>query len=661
MLRQFIIRSLLNSKNAKKYKKACSSVSVCYTGFVKLRTIIIKNFRGYSGEYRISVGDLTALIGKNDAGKSTILDALGIFFEHPLLKGFGFADVCVNRTDDELIIGCEFDDVPESIVIDESVPSDLSQEYLLNENGCLEILRVHKVVDSSLSAAKYFARAVHPTHVVCSNLLGAKIAELKKLVKDNGIQPPDNLTIKSQLRRAIREHYVDELNLAVGLIPLDKEDAKNIYEKLKAHYPIYALFRADRSSSDEDAEAQDPLKAAVSNAIAEVSDKLEDIKAIIQEKALEVANRTLEKLQEFNADLAMSLTPEFKAEPKWDSLFKLTLKGDNGIPLNKRGSGVRRLVLFSFFRAEAEQIADSEDSRPIIYAVEEPETAQHPDFQRMVIETLLEISANPGKQVLITTHVPGLASHLPVESLRFIRAGLGPDKVIESCTDDNGNDFIMAVANELGVLPNIGAKVALCVEGKHDIDFIFAMNKVLLAAGENIIDLEKSDKVAVIGMGGTALIDWVNREYLKNFGIPEVHIYDSDIGSNTPCKYQRAADKVNARNNGSHAFLTSKREMENYLHGSVISGMLDQQYGIDFSLEVTDIMDVPAAIDVCRAQSHQGKRLNMKSKEFLNTQCAPAMTASLLKERQGYDEIMSWFEYITNLVQNTTADDVRIV
>ncbi|MBR3904035.1 MAG: AAA family ATPase [Akkermansia sp.] len=47
---------------------------------MKLRTIIIKNFRGYSGEYRISVGDLTALIGKNDAGKSTILDALGIFF-----------------------------------------------------------------------------------------------------------------------------------------------------------------------------------------------------------------------------------------------------------------------------------------------------------------------------------------------------------------------------------------------------------------------------------------------------------------------------------------------------------------------------------------------------------------------------------------------------
>ena len=633
---------------------------VCYIVFMKLKTIILKNFRGYAGEYRIPVGNLTALIGKNDAGKSTILDALGIFFEHPLLKGFGFADVCVNRTDDELIIGCEFDDVPESIVIDESAPTNLGQEYLLNENGCLEIMRVHKVEAASMGPAKYFARAVHPTHAVCSNLLGLKIADLKKIVKENSIPPPDCMTVKAQLRCAVREYYADELNLAIVRLPLDKEDAKNIYEKLKQYYPIYALFRADRSSSDEDAEAQDPLKSAVSKAIAEVNEKLEEIKATIQKKALEVANRTLDKLQEFNSDLAMSLTPEFRAEPKWDSLFKLTLKGDNGIPLNKRGSGVRRLVLFSFFRAEAEQIADSENGRSIIYAVEEPETAQHPDFQRMVIETLLEISSTPGKQILITTHVPGLASHLPVESLRFIRTDSCFAKVVESCTN-NGNDFIMAVANELGVLPNIGAKVALCVEGKHDIDFIFAMNKLMLANGENIIDLEKSDKVAVIGMGGSALIDWVNREYLKNFGIPEVHIYDSDKGSNTPCKYQKSADKVNARSNGSHAFLTEKREMENYLHGSVISGILSQEYGIDFSLEVTDIMDVPSAIDACRAQSQQGKRLNVKSKEFLNTMCASAMTASLLKERQGYDEIKSWFEYITNLVENTTADDVRIV
>lgn len=47
---------------------------------MKLREIVLKNFRGYYRETRIPVDDLTALIGKNDIGKSTILEALDIFF-----------------------------------------------------------------------------------------------------------------------------------------------------------------------------------------------------------------------------------------------------------------------------------------------------------------------------------------------------------------------------------------------------------------------------------------------------------------------------------------------------------------------------------------------------------------------------------------------------
>lgn len=46
---------------------------------MKLREVVLKNFRGYYRETRIPVDDLTALIGKNDVGKSTILEALDIF------------------------------------------------------------------------------------------------------------------------------------------------------------------------------------------------------------------------------------------------------------------------------------------------------------------------------------------------------------------------------------------------------------------------------------------------------------------------------------------------------------------------------------------------------------------------------------------------------
>lgn len=43
---------------------------------MKLETVKLKHFRGYKSETLISVSDLTAFIGKNEAGKSTVLEAL---------------------------------------------------------------------------------------------------------------------------------------------------------------------------------------------------------------------------------------------------------------------------------------------------------------------------------------------------------------------------------------------------------------------------------------------------------------------------------------------------------------------------------------------------------------------------------------------------------
>ena len=47
---------------------------------MKITKIKIKNFRSYKDEVEIELGDLTAFVGKNDIGKSTVLEALDIFF-----------------------------------------------------------------------------------------------------------------------------------------------------------------------------------------------------------------------------------------------------------------------------------------------------------------------------------------------------------------------------------------------------------------------------------------------------------------------------------------------------------------------------------------------------------------------------------------------------
>ena len=47
---------------------------------MQLKAVRIKNFRGYKNEVTINIEDLTVFVGKNDIGKSTILEALDIFF-----------------------------------------------------------------------------------------------------------------------------------------------------------------------------------------------------------------------------------------------------------------------------------------------------------------------------------------------------------------------------------------------------------------------------------------------------------------------------------------------------------------------------------------------------------------------------------------------------
>ena len=101
---------------------------------MKLETIIIKNFRGYKGGTRIDLEDMTAFIGKNDIGKSTILEALEIFFNNETVK-IESMDACVYCDDKEVTIGCIFSDLPDNVVIDTRAETTLRDEYFLNSES----------------------------------------------------------------------------------------------------------------------------------------------------------------------------------------------------------------------------------------------------------------------------------------------------------------------------------------------------------------------------------------------------------------------------------------------------------------------------------------------------------------------------------------------
>ena len=49
---------------------------------MRLRRLIIENYRGYRESTSVTFADFTSVIGKNNVGKSTLLEALEIFFNN---------------------------------------------------------------------------------------------------------------------------------------------------------------------------------------------------------------------------------------------------------------------------------------------------------------------------------------------------------------------------------------------------------------------------------------------------------------------------------------------------------------------------------------------------------------------------------------------------
>ncbi len=606
---------------------------------MKLRRIEIENFRAFAEPLEVEVDDFTALIGKNDIGKSSVLAALTIFLEGDGAK-IDRNDGSLHGDRSKVRITCEFDTLPARIVLDNQFETTLQDECVLRNNGRLRITKLYDCSKSGKITPSIRVNAeTHPVDGDGKSLLPLTISELKQRAQDLGVTLEQGEgAVKARIRRAIVERSNAFTPQPID-IAVDKNESKTIWKQILECLPMCALFVSDRSSSDQDPEAQSPMGVAVEQALGEVEDRLTEIASHVEGHVQDVASRTLAKLGEMNRELATQLTPRLK-DPniKWKNLFKYTLTSDLDVPMDKRGSGVRRLVLLNFFRAEAERKAQTDGHRPVIFAIEEPETAQHPDHQRMLMQALLEIAGNSG-QVVVSTHAPSLAGEVPAQSLRLLDADADGNRTVRSADTEDPSGFFRELAERLGMLPDNLIRVLVCVEGANDIRFLRHVSHTLNAADNTIPDLSRDPRFALIPMNGGNLRDVVNLHLFKGFHKPEYHIYDSDADGT----YQEQAGDVNSRGDGSAAVQTSKQAMENYLHPDAIERITGQV------IAVTDDNDVVTPL--CQAL---GKKKS-EVKAILNNEVAPVMTVAEIDERDDSGEIRAWLSAMAAMCANATT------
>ncbi|SCC32488.1 ATP-binding protein [Gilliamella intestini] len=609
---------------------------------MKIAQLKLLNFRGYEDVTIKFANDFNLIIGKNDIGKSTILEAMEIFFNNDVVK-VDINDLNVFSENKTMSIQISFIPSNTTYTID-TIPTNIKNEYLLDQNGYLTIKKTWDCNNEKLSSLKTTIISNYPNNFT-TPLVNLKITDLRKLLSEKYADVIDldsiNKNKSSEIRQAIY-CATPHLTLEETEIDINKEDGKKIWTALQNDLPLFFLFQSDRENRDSDKEVQAPLKTITKTAIAELESELNQVKEKIINKAIQIGNETLDKLKEMSPEIANVLKPEM-TNKAWDTLFSFSFSCDDGIPVNKRGSGVRRLILLNYFRAEAER--KTSGNRNTIYAIEEPETSQHPEWQVKLFHALMDLPKNERTQVIVTTHSPSLASLCPINNIIFLFKKNGK---INIQIEDNVD--LTEVATTLGILPNIpvetstNLKVILCLEGPTDVEFF---DNICNNFG---IDINSDPKIMSLSLGGGTLIYWVNKNYLRKLNLPEVHIYDRDVA-----KYAQAVEQVNSKPN-CWAVQTQMLEIENYIHPSLYK----EFYPIEdrFVNSTPDWKNswsnknIPEELSAfLKSEKEAGNQAiknesASKIKEVFATQLSKKMKKELFEELNVYDEVNGWFEQI---------------
>lgn len=645
--------------------------------------LILENFRGYKHVEIPFQDGINVIIGRNDVGKSSILEALDIFFGGGKAS-IDISDKCID-TDGDIAITVFFKvDITKEYLIDTDIKSNLKDEFLLNKDGLLEIKKVWDCSKGKLTATSLgiYLNAEYPKAFKKNPLPSLKIDELKKVLEDKksavdvidlhtfitdnkidsiDIEPfsPETdkkpeIKLDKRKRSSIRKTLYDvlqkqeKLELEPTLIPMNKEDGKNIFDALEKDFPLYELFQSDRENKDNEKGIQDPLKIVTKRVIKNSQTKIEELVKKVEEEIELTSKNTLAKLKEMNKELANELSAESNTKD-FSTLFSYSFISDRGIPLNKRGSGIRRLVLLNFLRAEAE---NNSSEAGIIYALEEPETSQHADHQKMIMEAFKKIADKPNCQVFLTTHSTNLLKMVKPEQITFIKKVDGFPTAIES------ENLIYEIAADLGTLPNLNSNLVVIVEGITDKYFIESINSVI-PEYKAIIDLSTS-KIPIFWVGGSNVANWVETRPLKDLNMIEFHIYDSDGDAH----YSNEIKKINEWENGSIAVETSLPAIENYIHPDIVlQGKEDAILQEYFPKQLKNIKknfedkwnDVTWETIKANWQTHKkianslGTLGYSDPKNYLTEHLSKKMTKLHLEQLNVYDELKNWFEKIKEL------------
>lgn len=356
---------------------------------MKITEITVKNFRCLR-DIKMSMGDMTVIIGENNAGKTAVLDAIKLVLGRRWgLKGTGFTEYDFFM-DDTVKDPKQSDGITVDLVFEESKteewPSSLVDE-------------LHEIIQTD------------PARDINSIILRAS-CKYNELV--DGIDTEwtflgrDEKSLTGKARRATNTHPFFQF---VPVFPLSAlRDASQEFSP-RSQLWGQLLKKVDIPAEkwqgiESDLEALNAALLSADPKLSQIRDKIQDLKTVV------------------SSDSAGAVDIRALPLKVWDliSRSEIVVRGrthDPWLPLSRHGQGVQSLAVIYLFQAFVEHLLQDtyhKFAEPILL-LEEPEAHLHPQGARALGPEIKKLSG----QKLVTTHSPYFVERIPFKDLRVIR------------------------------------------------------------------------------------------------------------------------------------------------------------------------------------------------------------------------------------------------
>lgn len=386
---------------------------------MKISTLEIHNWRSIIHD-KISFNDLMIFIGQNNHGKSNIQNAILFFFGE-----LNANELDYNSGADELWVEIEFSDINEDekrtflkyVTADNKIKvrKSCSKTEGVKYSGYIQSPNIEWLKDENVS--NYLSREA-VTDLPIKEYLPTSgritkdiyISAKNDYIKDNFSQISFNYQLEST-------NFLGLKNVAKGsfgdiyFIPSIKKASEELSPKGNSVFAqLYSrVIQKMSESNSKFIDAKQKIKE-----LSEILNKQKHDGSINEERPEDLSSLESligKELETWNTTIDIRINP-----PNVDDIFKLgaTVVIDDGIKtdIERKGHGLQRALIFALIKAwsnllKTESFISNESGRTgsnaTYFIFEEPELFLHPQAQRELFHSLVELSKSES-QVILCTH-----------------------------------------------------------------------------------------------------------------------------------------------------------------------------------------------------------------------------------------------------------------